>query len=318
MFNKKSTAEDVTKGLDLSGLNVLVTGVNSGLGYETMRVLAERGAHVIGAARTREKAQEACNSVQGKTTPAACELSDMDAVANCAQEINALDIPIDRIICNAGIMALPKLQVKNGLELQFLTNHMGHFLLLYLLQDAVKRAKNARIVLLSSAAHQFTVKGGINFHNLDGSQGYNAWQFYGQSKLANLLTANAFNERLSEHGVTVNAVHPGVIKTNLGRDLGGLIGGVMSLPFFGKLLEWTGGKSISQGAATQCFVASHSAVRGIGGRYFSDCKEARPSWHGRNDALAERLWQYSVDYLSDYVAPENAYNKHVLTDLTDA
>ena len=181
MFNKKSTAEDVTSGLDLSGLNILITGVNSGLGFESMRVLADRGAHVIGAARTLKKAREACKSVQGKTTPVACELSDMSSVAKCAEKVKALAIPIDRIICNAGIMALPKLQVKNGLEMQFLTNHMGHFLLLSLLQETVKESSEGRIVLLSSAAHQLTVKGGINFNNLDGSRGYSAWQFYGQS-----------------------------------------------------------------------------------------------------------------------------------------
>lgn len=318
MFNRKSTAEEVTGELDLSELNILITGVNSGLGYETMRVLAERGAHVIGAARTLEKARDACRSVQGKTTPVACELSDLDSVASCAETVTGLDLPIDRIICNAGIMALPELQVKDGLELQFLTNHMGHFLLLFLLQEAVKRSDDARIVVLSSAAHQLTVKGGINFSNLDGEQGYSPWQFYGQSKLANLLTARTLNDRLSEYGVCVNAVHPGVIRTNLGRDLKGLAGLLMSQPFFGKLLEWTGGKSVAQGAATQCFVATHNSVRSVGGRYFSDCQEARPSWHGRNDALAERLWQYSVDYLSNYIDPQSMTSKHVLTDLTEA
>ena len=109
-----------------------------------------------------------------------------------------------------------------------------------------------------------------------------------------------------------------MIKTNLGRDLDGIVGRVMSLPFFGKLLEWTGGKSVAQGAATQCFVATNDSVRGMGGNYFSDCKVTKPSWHGRNEALAERLWQFSRDYLSDYLEPETALEPHNLTDLTEA
>ena len=170
MFTKRSTAEQVTNDVDLTGKTIVLTGVNSGLGYETMRVLTARGAHVIGLARTLHKATEACKQMDGTTTPVACELSDLDSVKRCAGSIVAKDIPIDVLICNAGIMALPKLILKDGLEMQFLTNHMGHFLLVYLLQEKVKQAQG-RIVMLSSSGHQLTVKGGINFDNLDGSQG---------------------------------------------------------------------------------------------------------------------------------------------------
>ena len=131
----KSTAEEVTAGLDLSDKTFVVTGVNSGLGHETMRVLTSRGAHVIGAARSMDKATAACDSVEGESTPVACELSDMDSVAACARTIQDSGKAVDGLICNAGIMALPELKVKDGLELQFLTNHMGHFLLTYLLQE---------------------------------------------------------------------------------------------------------------------------------------------------------------------------------------
>lgn len=305
-FSRSSTAEEVVSSLDLSGKTIMITGVNSGLGFEAMRVLAKQGAHIIASARSKEKAEQACSMVKGETSPVACELSDMASVVQCATEVKNLAPKLDVLICNAGIMALPQLQVKDGLELQFLTNHMGHFLLATLLKDALISSQG-RLVMLSSAAHQLTVKGGIDFSNLDGSKGYNPWRFYGQSKLANLLTALAFNEHFAGTGATANAVHPGVIKTNLGRDLDGVLGFLTQLPLTGKILELSGGKTIAQGAATECFVAAHPNVQGLGGKYFADSKVTKASKHGRNEILAEKLWQYSLDYLSDYL--ENPSSK---------
>ncbi|MGJ8686145.1 MAG: SDR family oxidoreductase [Spongiibacteraceae bacterium] len=301
IFPKKADAEAVTKDMDLSGKNIVITGINSGIGYETMRVLALRGAHIIACARSMKKAQQACDSISGETTPVVCELSDMASVKNCAEAIQALNIPIDIIICNAGIMALPKLQVKDGLELQFLTNHMGHFLLVYLLQEKLKTADKARIVMLSSAGHMAASKRGIDFDNLDGAKGYGAWQFYGQAKLANLLTAIAFNKHLADAGITANAIHPGVINTNLARDLGGPLGILMKTTAVKKLLDLSVGKSIPQGASTSCFVATHPSLEGIGGRYFADNAEAKPTKLGRNEDLAQALWDYSLEYLAPYI-----------------
>lgn len=300
MINKHSDAEKVTEGIDLTGKTIVVTGVNSGLGYETMRVLAMRGAHVIGLARDIHKATEACASVEGKTTPIACELSDLAAVKQSAEEIIGLDTPIDVLICNAGIMALADLTLKDGMEMQFLTNHFGHFLLVYLLQEQVKKADAGRVVMLSSAAHQLTVKGGINFDNLDGSKGYHAWKFYGQSKLANLLAAKAFDDRLKADGVRVNAVHPGVINTNLSRNLGGPLAVLMKIPFAGKALDLFG-KTIPKGASTQCYVATNPSLNNVGGKYFADNAEAKTSYYGSHKALADQLWDYSVDYLKAYI-----------------
>lgn len=300
-FTKKSTAEDVTEGLDLSGKTYVVTGVNSGIGHETLRVLALRGAHVIGLARTLEKAQAACDSVTGNTTPLACELSDMDSVAACAREIVAMGIVVDGLICNAGILAPPELQVVNGLELQFLTNHMGHFLLTYLLQDALKKSADGRIVLLSSAAHRVPVRNGIDFENLDGSAGYKPWRCYGQSKLANLLAAKAFNKRLAGTSVTANAVHPGSIETNIARNARGFVA-AMSNSKLALNISRLFLKSIPQGAATQCYVATRPELKGVGGRYFADNREAKNSKLGNSEDLADRLWDFSVDYLQDYLA----------------
>lgn len=300
MFKSHATAESVTKTLDLSGHTIMITGVNSGLGFETMRVLAARGAHVIAAARTLDKARAAAGKVEGKVSPIACELSCFKSVSECAESIQSMNGDLDVLICNAGIMALPKLTVKHGLEMQFLCNHMGHFLLSYLLKDKLIEARG-RLVMLSSLAHFYSVKGGINFDNLDGANGYDAWQFYGQSKLANLLTARAFHEHFGDAGLTALAVHPGVINTNLGRDLKGLAGLVLSLPFANKVLEFSGGKTIAEGAACQCYAATHPSVRGLGGRYFSDCKEAISSRPSQDPDLAQRLWNYSLDYLADYL-----------------
>ena len=317
MFNHRSTAEEVTQDLDLTGLNVVITGVNSGLGFETMRVLAKRGAHVIALARSLEKAKAACAQVEGETTPLACELSDMDDVARCAKQIVEMHISIDRLICNAGLMALPKLVVKNGLEMQFLCNHMGHFLLINLLADKLIEANQARVTILSSMAHRYSVKGGIDFSNLDGKEGYHDWKFYGQSKLANLLCAVAMHDKLIDSGVMVNSLHPGVINTNLGRNLSGVLGKLMALPGISRVMQFSGGKSIAQGAATTCYVATHPSLKGVSGKYFSDCHVARTSRHGQNEALAEKLWSYSNEYLSKYLSKEPSKAKAADKELSE-
>jgi hypothetical protein len=128
-FNKESTGEEVTQGLDLSGKTILITGANSGLGYETMRVLAMRGAHIIAIARNMEKAEKACASIEGETTPVACELTDFNSVVACTETIKGLKKPIDALICNAGIMELPELEQVYGIEKQFVVNYLGHFIL---------------------------------------------------------------------------------------------------------------------------------------------------------------------------------------------
>lgn len=304
MFSKRSTAEDVTQGVDLSGKTIVITGVNSGIGYEAMRVLALRGAHIIALARTMEKAKAACDSVIGITTPLACELSDLDSVKVCTEQINEKFESIDALICNAGIMALPELSVKDGLEMQFLTNHMGHFLLVYLLQEQLKNTQG-RIVMLSSEGYRGTVNGGIDFSNLDGSKGYSPWKFYGQSKLANLLTARAFDQQLKADGVRANAVHPGVINTNLARDLGGVIGFILGSKPSQYLIEKTFGKSIPQGASTECYVAVHPDAEGKGGLYFSDNAEAKTADYANSMELANKLWDYSLQYLSDYIGAKD-------------
>ncbi len=295
-FNRRSTAEEVTAGIDLTGKTALITGCNSGLGLETMRVLAMRGAHVIGAARTKDKAADACAGVKGKTTPVACELSDFNSVVACAEQVKQLDTPIDMLICNAGIMALPKLEQKYGLELQFVTNHLGHFILVNRLLPKVLDAESGRIVMLSSSAHAQAPSGGIQFDNLSGEDGYSAWSAYGQSKLANALFALDLSERLKDTPVTANSLHPGVIQTNLGRNMSGLFSmaiGLLLMPIM---------RTIHQGAATQCYVATNPDLSGVSGLYFSDCNPETPSKYARDKKLARKLTEVSEELVGQYLS----------------
>jgi WW domain-containing oxidoreductase len=293
-FGHGSTAEDVTAGFDLSGRTVLLTGCNSGIGKETLRVLAMRGAHVIAAARTLEKAKAACDSVGGETTPVACELSDPASVRACAAEVIALGKPLDAIICNAGIMALPKLEQKHGYELQFFTNHIGHFILVTSLLDSL--ADKGRVVVVSSDAHNGAPSEGIQFDNLSGEREYGSWSSYGQSKLANLLFARQLAKRLAGTGKTANSLHPGVIHTNLARSMNPIAKAALAIA--GPLVL----KSVAEGAATQCYLAVHPSVEGVSGKYFADSNVSKSSSKGRDDALAEKLWDVSEKIAAEVTA----------------
>lgn len=282
-FGYGSTAEDVTEGLDLTGKTYLITGCNSGLGLETARVLALRGAHIMGAARTREKAAAALASAAPRGAPVSCDLAEPDSIRRCVEEIMGMDRPLDGIIANAGIMALPELDQRQGYELQFFTNHVGHYLLVTGLLGRL--AEDGRVVMVSSRAHERAPKEGIQFDNLSGEAGYSPWTAYGQSKLANLLFARSLARRLPGPKQTANALHPGVIATNLGRHMSPVAQRVLSgvEPLFLK--------SIPEGTATQVYVAAHPDAAAVSGEYWADCNVAESSKHGRDTELAERLWK---------------------------
>ncbi|MEO8800827.1 MAG: SDR family NAD(P)-dependent oxidoreductase, partial [Polyangiaceae bacterium] len=245
-FGYGSTAEDVTADLSLTGRNVLVTGCNSGLGLETARVLALRGAHVFGTARTSEKASSAFSGLVGTFTSLACELSEPSSVRACVAAMKDTGALLHAVVCNAGVMAPPKLELVHGYELQFFTNHIGHFILVTGLLDVL--ASDARVVSLSSAGHNLAPKEGIDFDNLDGAKSYSPWTAYGRSKLANILFAKELARKFEGTSKTANAVHPGVISTNLARHsklaaFGYALGGPIAL------------KNVAQGAATETLVA---------------------------------------------------------------
>lgn len=294
-FDRHSTAAEVCDGINLTGKQVVITGVSSGLGFESMRVLAARGAHVLGLARNRASAAQACVAVGGSTTPLACDLSDLGSVAHCADAIIARDQPLDVLMCNAGIMAPPGLHIKSGLELQFLTNHLGHFLLINRLLPLLTRAAAGRCVIVSSMAHYHSVKGGIDFNNLNGARGYDPWRFYGQSKLANLLTSGELARRLYGSRATANAVHPGIVDTRLGRHTSGVF--AKAITALGKPLL----RSVAAGAATQCYVAVHRDLRRVNGQYFADCNPARASRLANDSVLARALWDRSIELAAAYL-----------------
>lgn len=283
-FGYGSTAEDVTQGLDLSDRTILVTGINSGIGFETMRVLALRGARVIAAARTEQKARAASAEVAGRTLPVACELTDPASIVACVDLLEAEDVRLDAVICNAGIMAIPKLEQTYGCELQFFNNHVGHFILVTRLLDRLN--DDARVVIVSSGAHTAAPKGGIEFDNLSGARGYRPSRAYGQSKLANLLFAKELARRFDGTARTANAVHPGVIQTNLGRSMPSVA--QVGLRVLSPLVF----KTVGQGAATQCYVATQPGLT-ASGEYFADCNIARSSSLSRDPELARRLWDES-------------------------
>jgi NAD(P)-dependent dehydrogenase (short-subunit alcohol dehydrogenase family) len=285
-----SSAEDVTSGLDLSGKTYLVTGCNSGIGEETARVLALRGARLVAAARTVKKAEDAVSPFTSNFRAVACELSEPQSAAAAAASLQ--DETFDGIICNAGIMALPKLTLSHGYEMQFMTNHIGHFILVTGLLDRL--ADDGRVVMLSSDAHKFPVSGGIDFQNLDGSKGYGGTRFYGQSKLSNLLFARELATRLKA-GQTANAVHPGVIHTNLARNMAPIINVVWAAVVPLAL------KSIPEGAATQTWGATHPSLAKVSGEYLADCNIAKSSKHGADMGLAKRLWEVSEEIVAKLV-----------------
>lgn len=271
----------MTQSLDLRGRTILITGCNSGLGAELARVLALRGARIVGLGRTIERARAGCEGLPD-AVPIACDLAEPTSVLAAASAIRGLQEPLHAIVANAGIMSLPKLELAHGFERQFFTNHVGHHLLVTRSLDTL--APDGRVVMLSSSLHAAAPREGIQFENLDGHKGYSPQKAYGQSKLANILFARHLSERLAHPRQTANAVHPGVVRTGLQRFLGAGSRMVFAAasPFF---------KSVQQGAATPAFVAAHPAAAGVNGAYFVDCAPATPSAEAVNADLAARLWE---------------------------
>lgn len=291
-FGKRSTSEQVTEGLSLAGKTIMVTGCNSGLGAETCRVLLLRGAQVIATARSLEKATEACAAwPAGRTTPLACDLAAPASIRACVSAIAASGQLLDAIICNAGIMAVPSLEQVHGIERQFFTNHLGHFMVVEGLR--ARLAADGRVVVVSSSAHRAAPKGGIDFDNLSGERRYWAWQAYSRSKFANLLFAKELNRRFAGTQRTAYAVHPGTIATNIGRTMNG------ALNFAFKALGPSLFKRVDQGAATQLFAAVHPKALALAGCYLADCNAARPRADALDPALAARLWATSEELVKN-------------------
>ncbi|GAB4834426.1 Short-chain dehydrogenase TIC 32, chloroplastic [Ancistrocladus abbreviatus] len=298
-FSASSTAEEVTRGIDGNGLTAIVTGASSGIGAETTRVLAMRGVHVVMAVRNVDAGKSVKESIlqeipSAKIDIMELDLSSMASVRKFASEYNSSGKPLNLLINNAGVMATPFQLSKDNIQLQFATNHLGHFLLTNLLLNTMKRTVNesnreGRIVIVSSEAHRFAFGEGIHFDEINDESRYNSLSAYGQSKLANILHANELTKQLKDEGVNItsNSLHPGSIVTNLLRHRSFIDGLIKSV---GKLVL----KNVQQGAATTCYVALHTQVQGVSGEYFMDSNIARPTSQATNAALAKKLWDYSL------------------------
>lgn len=297
-FNEDSTAEQVTDGIDLDGKIAVVTGCTSGIGFETMRVLALRGAYVLGTSRSLERAEEACKQVRGRTSPLQLELSNFDSVVDCAETIRSLNSPIDMLILNAGYHGGGnKRQLIDGIEKHFLVNHLGHFLLVNRLLDRLYFSWQGRIVVVSSrAAYRNAPNAGILFDDLQMSTSYTDRQAYGHSKLANALFSLELGRLLMGTRITSNALHPGLINTEIDRNFNRF------LQFGFGVLTAVNGKDVEEGAATSCYVATSPVLGSTSGNYFEDCNAVEIEDSFMQDmAMADRLWFLSEELTKDYL-----------------
>ncbi len=309
-FGAESTAQDVLAGIDLTGKRMIVTGASSGIGVETARALAGAGAEVTLAVRNTEAGERTATDIARTTGSQSLRVARLDLAdqASVAAFVAGWEGPLHALVNNAGIMMLPELTLSpEGWEMQFATNHMGHFALALGLHDALAAADGARIVSVSSSGHGASpvVFEDINFER----RPYGPSLAYGQSKTANALFAVGVSRRWAEDGILANSLMPGGIWTNLQRHWD---------PEFRAQQEenvrQAGGtfamKTPEQGAATSVLLAASPLVEGVGGRYFEDCNEAEvvpeivDSIYGVRDyaldpEAADRLWETSVRLLED-------------------
>ena len=316
-FGFSSTADEVLEGKDLSGRTALITGGYSGLGKETARAMAAKGAHIIlsgrDAGKLDEAAAEIADATGARVDTLVCDLASLDNVRAAAKEAAERFDKIDLLINNAGVMAPPLERTAEGFELQFGTNHVGHFLLTNLLMPLVEKGERPRIVNLSSRGHHFDH---VHFDDPNYQEReYEKWPAYGQSKTANILFAVGLEKRLADRGIHAYALHPGGIQTNLGRhmteeDMSWMMDRIR------KMAEKSGAqpqgfKTIPQGAATTCWVATADELEGAGGVYCEDCHVANqddedPTGGVKSYAIdpekADRLWAMSEEMVGETFA----------------
>jgi NAD(P)-dependent dehydrogenase (short-subunit alcohol dehydrogenase family) len=291
-MNEKWTTQNIP---DLTGRVAVVTGANSGIGYETAKTLAEKGAVVAMACRNPEKANNAANAIRVNVKNANLEIMELDlanlaSVRNFVEAFKSKHTQLDLLINNAGIMIPPFTKTADGFEVQFGANHLGHFALTGLLLETLLRTPNARIVNVSSGAHRMGT-GTINFENLNAEQGYNPSSAYAQSKLANLLFTLELNRHLTEIGsdVIVTAAHPGWTATGLQRG------------FLHTVSEWIGQKPDMGALPTLQAATDPKAKRNdyFGPDGFMEMrgypKKVETSDAAKNADLAKRLWSVSEE-----------------------
>ncbi|CAO2838797.1 unnamed protein product [Amaranthus hypochondriacus] len=305
-FSWSSTAEEVTHGVDGTGLTAIVTGASSGIGAETTRVLALRGVEVIMAdinmvAGNLIRAKILVEIPSAKLHLMELDLSSMASIKNFASNFKSSHLFLNILINNAGVICPPSILSKDNIEMHFATNYLGHFLLTHVLLDTMKNTalqsgKEGRIVNVSSVAHKYTPHEGICFDKLGNISGYSKYfrfSAYSQSKLALILHANELSKQFKNDGIeiTANAVDPGFVNTNI----------IKHNIFFDALHIFIKSyvKEAPQGAATTCYVALNPEVKGISGEYFSNSSLAKPSKQTHDVVLAQKLWDYTMDLITN-------------------
>lgn len=270
-FDNATTADQVLEGIDLTGRKILITGGTSGLGAEAARAFASKGAQVILTARTVEKGEPVAERIRSAYPRArvqvfALELGDQASVKDAAAAVLAVHESIDVLVNNAGVMACPQGETKDGFELQLGVNHLGHFTFTNLLMPALLRGDRPRVVNVSSRAH---FRSAVHLDDLFFERRpYEKWASYGQSKTANILFSVELERRFAQQGLHAYAIHPGVIKTELVRHLDdGEFAGIEQMVKAGGMRL----KSVEEGAATQVFTATAPELEGKGGVYLEDC-----------------------------------------------
>lgn len=303
-FGPASTAEETVEGVDLSAMKAIVTGASSGIGVETARALAKAGADVTLAVRDTVEGEKAAADIVASTGNARVHVAYLDLSARDSIDafVASWHGPLDILVDNAGIMATPERRTAEGWELQFATNHLGHFALTVGLHDALAAAGHARVVVVSSVGH---VNGDIIWDDINFEHHpYDEWKAYSQSKTANILFAVEAARRWADDGIAVNALNPGRIwSTGLSRH--------MSAPPSSFEPESSDGvtvKDVAQGAATSTLLAASPLVEGVTGQYFEDCQPAVPYTPGLRRGFAAyavdpdaaaRLWRVSVDMIGN-------------------
>ncbi|XP_034479707.1 retinol dehydrogenase 12-like [Drosophila innubila] len=281
------------KETDETGKVVIVTGSNTGIGKETVLELARRGATVYMACRDKKRTEEARLEIIRETNNQniyfrELDLASLDSIRKFAADFKNEQYKLHILINNAGIMHCPRMSTKDGFEMQLGVNHMGHFLLTNLLLDLLKKSAPSRIVNVSSLAHTM---GKMNFDDLNSDKSYNSYSAYSQSKLANVLFTRELAKRLEGTGVTVNALHPGTVQTDLLRHykfFETTIGRLMVKGF-----QWLLFKTTKNGAQTTLYAALDPDLNGVTGLYFSDCKLKDVSKAAKDEKSAKLLWDES-------------------------
>lgn len=293
-FGFDTTTDEALEGIDLTGKTILVTGASTGLGKETSRALASKGARVILAARNADKLKEVAAEITESTgnsqlSVLVVDLGNFASIRKAAAEALEMAPTLDVLINNAGVMACPLDRTSEGHEMQFGTNHIGHFLFTCLIVPALKASGDARIVSLSSGGHKFSA---VNLDDWNFEKGdYDKWQAYGRSKTANALFAVALDKRLKDYGVRAFSVHPGAIVTELGRHLTkeDIENMRKQSPRGGPPLTF---KAIPQGAATSVWAATSPSLDGRGGIYLENVSIAEPA---KNLADSDGYLPHAVD-----------------------